>query len=1070
MIGLLVTMSAHSQSLFSKADLKSPVTGSPEATALGKYGDNPVSLFSGLPDISIPIYTFKAGDISVPIKLSYNAGGIRVDDIATNVGLGWALIAGGMITKTQHGGADGTNNMQFPGANFDPHSNAADYQTGRILIDEGKDLERDAYYYNYLNSSGKFMVNHNGKVCFFSANPNVKVDMHENAPPIIITDEHGFKYFFSLIESVKNTPVCSIGIPGPNEYSDEVTTAYYLTKIVSPNNNQVNFEYESYSYKIVKNYSEVKYEKTGGIITDCIELTGRNRTCNTVQEFFGQRIKRITSSGNPNAIEFSYSITKRLDLKFNNIDQGNYLDHIYVKTNGTNIKSWNLSYGYFGTDANLRLKLLSVKEDDRPPYEFVYDEQHPMPERLSFSQDYWGFANGKTPTNTFIPPIPILGKISGADRTPDFEYMKSYSLKSIKYPTGGKTVFEFEPHQQYVTETETTYITESAILSDISNGSTDFFLPYGASELKLSWGLSTINSDDFMNGYILGGANLTTVLKTVSGNGIETNFPTLYPGNNYRLAIGANNTEDRGYLSFEWKKPVTNVRSYNKILYGGLRIKNIKTYNDAELTGSKYYDYSWVNSQTGKNAVLPESAYDNMIFYGFYNIPKINGTLGEPFLEGTCGYYFLSASSSQSLASALDNTIGYEQVTETNDENGINGRTIYRYHVGLPEGSKGALIEKTEQKLVGGIFKNVHKLKNVYQEKTEDREVIPSMKMNYTQPELTIRNFTVPAQFEVQKFLNISSRFLLTETKEVSYGNVDPDSVITSINYTYNSIAHNFPTTIEKNDSRGKTMRTEKKYVNEMLPSGLPVYLAMQNANIISPVIEERFINQSDNQQVARRQTNYKDFGSNIYQPALVETSYGVSAPITDITYDKYDNNGNLLSYTRAGGATGSYKWGDYKEYVVAECKNALANEFFYEGFEEENSSNEMQGTTNAPAHTGIRYHLGNYAVNWSPPVPRNYVISYWYRSGGVWQLHNASPYTGSTFTLTGGDAYDDIRIYPADAQMTTYTFSPLVGMTSSTDPKGQTTYFEYDQFQRLKFVKDQKGNAVKNYDYHYKP
>ena len=56
------------------------------------------------------------------------------------------------------------------------------------------------------------------------------------------------------------------------------------------------------------------------------------------------------------------------------------------------------------------------------------------------------------------------------------------------------------------------------------------------------------------------------------------------------------------------------------------------------------------------------------------------------------------------------------------------------------------------------------------------------------------------------------------------------------------------------------------------------------------------------------------------------------------------------------------------------------------------------------------------------------------------------------------------------NAQLTTYTFSPLVGMTSQTDPKGMTTYFEYDSSQRLKTIKDQSGNIIKSYDYHYKP
>ncbi|PWS29301.1 hypothetical protein DHW03_05650 [Pedobacter yonginense] len=55
------------------------------------------------------------------------------------------------------------------------------------------------------------------------------------------------------------------------------------------------------------------------------------------------------------------------------------------------------------------------------------------------------------------------------------------------------------------------------------------------------------------------------------------------------------------------------------------------------------------------------------------------------------------------------------------------------------------------------------------------------------------------------------------------------------------------------------------------------------------------------------------------------------------------------------------------------------------------------------------------------------------------------------------------------NAQISTYTYKPLVGMTSQTDAKGMTTYYEYDAFGRLKYVKDQNGNIVKSNDYHYK-
>lgn len=53
-------------------------------------------------------------------------------------------------------------------------------------------------------------------------------------------------------------------------------------------------------------------------------------------------------------------------------------------------------------------------------------------------------------------------------------------------------------------------------------------------------------------------------------------------------------------------------------------------------------------------------------------------------------------------------------------------------------------------------------------------------------------------------------------------------------------------------------------------------------------------------------------------------------------------------------------------------------------------------------------------------------------------------------------------------ALVTTYTYAPLIGITSQTDPSGHTTYYEYDGLNRLKTVKDQDGHIIKTYDYQY--
>src|SRR5690606_8850101 len=76
---------------------------SPTAGALGKYGSVPVGLSTGIPNISVPLYSYAQsgqGNLGLDISLNYHAGGIRVDEVSSNVGIGWSLSAGGVITRT----------------------------------------------------------------------------------------------------------------------------------------------------------------------------------------------------------------------------------------------------------------------------------------------------------------------------------------------------------------------------------------------------------------------------------------------------------------------------------------------------------------------------------------------------------------------------------------------------------------------------------------------------------------------------------------------------------------------------------------------------------------------------------------------------------------------------------------------------------------------------------------------------------------------------------------------------------------------------------------------------------
>ena len=107
---------------------------------------------------------------------------------------------------------------------------------------------------------------------------------------------------------------------------------------------------------------------------------------------------------------------------------------------------------------------------------------------------------------------------------------------------------------------------------------------------------------------------------------------------------------------------------------------------------------------------------------------------------------------------------------------------------------------------------------------------------------------------------------------------------------------------------------------------------------------------------------------------------------------------------------------------------------------------------------------------------PGRYIVSYWRlpRTSAVpaaWQYVESSMDIGPDtppFTLPTSSAYvyDELRILPVGAQMTTCAYTPGVGKISETDVNGTTTYYDYNKFGLLKTVRDDDGTVVKRFIY----
>ena len=180
---------------------------SPNATSLGMYVDYPVSKHSGVANINIPLANITVGNYALPISISYHGSGIKVGQEASWVGLGWALNAGGAITRQVRGKDD------FAGWFVDPplpdeNDNLAimDYFTYHAGPDNPPTLENDGesdlYFFNFAGYSGKFVMTKDKNAIVIDPKNELRI---ENISSLEwkITDPNGIIYRFQHYEETQ---------------------------------------------------------------------------------------------------------------------------------------------------------------------------------------------------------------------------------------------------------------------------------------------------------------------------------------------------------------------------------------------------------------------------------------------------------------------------------------------------------------------------------------------------------------------------------------------------------------------------------------------------------------------------------------------------------------------------------------------------------------------------------------------------------------------------------------------------------------------------------------------------
>ncbi len=211
--------------------------------------------------------------------------------------------------------------------------------------------------------------------------------------------------------------------------------------------------------------------------------------------------------------------------------------------------------------------------------------------------------------------------------------------------------------------------------------------------------------------------------------------------------------------------------------------------------------------------------------------------------------------------------------------------------------------------------------------------------------------------------------------------------------------------------------------------------------------------------------------------------SYDASRFTAESIFDSYDTRGNALEVQALNSPPACTVLGNNGTFIIARVMNARHKSVAFTSFEaygDKGNWNYSAGQA-GDARTGSQSFSGGEVSSESDLPAGKYKVSFWYKGNGITVNGNAIPGStdwkygeqlldnpGKVTVRTGTARLDELRLHPAEAVMTTYTYKEQVGPLTEADQNGMIVSYEYDGENRLRLVRDQYGNILKKVEYHY--
>ncbi len=910
------------------------IPSSPQSQIFEKYINHEITEYNGLPTIEIPLYEIKTKGLIIPITLSYHASGIKYMQYDGDIGAGWSIGAlGYRVTRQIKGASDFDTKINkietrqdynesglyysndrritdgfLLGLTIDsenPHNNAVSgVQAGVRSKITWRDGEYDRFTYNVPTSGGNFILKDRTERSVVLMDEK-QDKIHIEKDNCHITDISGIEYFFGGTADDGTELI-------EREVMTNHETAWVLKEIKTPMNESIRFKYKKYKPQTNRNANDRYYSLTAH----------EAPTYHYSPALFHPDYRYLHK--NEDGVKFSHSGSNPpygygellfleeietdnilVQLKREKYFQSQYEDYnipymlkkIIIKDKLSNkvIKEItfnsqvlptqvNTALGYKGTPSHLTLS--SVLVDDKkyemeyyaPPsnYQYAYPDQW---NNYNFNSEYAKSGKKLFLHTEFLEEELKQKGTSNLDSGGELKDIMG-KLKDTKHEDyfADRSVDEFNvisfslSRIKYPTGGYTAYVYEPHKLGNNKGGGLriqkivskfdDDTAPL-ISEFKYRNGTSNFDLDYkcFMS----------TSFSMSHNHLYELIFNGSLPPPESGLGTGAG----------DWFTPVYSHRTYSMNPVGDLSLseykiyyKNVDIYQYDE-NGEKY------NGKKSLQFKLPTRPMTD-----FY----------EGVYFRSLGYYFAKE---KGIANSFD---GEKPVIDTvsyfdNSDNLIK-LEAYEY-------------EKIEEEVYEGLKakKNVSSSGGempLYPEQPYYSTIYDSPQSDY---------YHVSSYVDYMSYKITTGSHLLTSKTTTTY--TPTGNISYTESYDYNDQYQIKKISLKDNNS--DIINTNDFRYPQDFAAGNNIYHQMVDKNMISPVIEKTY--KQGVKGLKKLKTEYI-VHSDMHLPGLTKVSFGDSESI-EITYDKYDEKGNILQYTTKDGMSTTILWGYNYQYPVAEIRNA---------------------------------------------------------------------------------------------------------------------------------------------------